>query len=233
MKLLLAIAIAMASAQSAHAYSACNGGSGTVPKPGTTIPPHARIIVYTTQAWRKMDPAPTATIDGKPVKLVVAQTSSAPYRFAIIDVDSDRTGALELKWLDGKEAFTVAATKLSYDAHATTSRFHRKIPHTSVMEIFDGLSIKLDVPAVSAHVRLRRDDKAAWSELDVPVLDGEIQIGKLGCVDNYSPDLLEAGVDLDIALTFVDGRTAPLKGIAHAAIPKLAKPTGTNPTDAE
>ncbi len=233
MKLLLALAIAVASAHTAHAYSACNAGSGLVPKPGATIPPHARIVAFTTQAWRKMEPAPTATIDGTPVKVELTRASSAPYRFAVIDIDSDRTGALELTWLGAKHDYTVAATNLSHDAHATTNRYHSKIPHSTVNEVFDGLAIKVDVPAVSAHVKLRRDDKAAWTELDVPVVDGQIQIGRLGCVDNYSPDLLEAGVDLDITLTFADGKTAPLKGITHASIAKLAKPTATNPWDAE
>ncbi|MBK9037168.1 MAG: hypothetical protein IPL61_38975 [Myxococcales bacterium] len=43
--------------------------------------------------------------------------------------------------------------------------------HTLSTETFDGvvLVLPVDVPAISAHVRLRRDAQAPWTELEVPV----------------------------------------------------------------
>jgi hypothetical protein len=89
---------------------------------------------------------------------------------------ADGPGHLDLTWdqktrsifTDG--AFEVKA-KPVYAKTATvkTSRFHNEIQHTHAAEVFDGLEITVDVPAVRAHVKLRRDAKAAWTELDVPV----------------------------------------------------------------
>jgi hypothetical protein len=228
-RLLVVLAI-LGSGRSADAYalSMCDGAAGVSPSAGT-LPPHARLWFYSAQPWISFDEPPTATNDGVPGKLTVASSSSGPYRFLTIDIDSDRTGALVLTWSDSKLEYNIAKTTVNHDARATTSRFHRELRHQGAVEVHDGLSIKLDASAVAAHVKLRRDDKAPWVELDAPVIDGEIQIGKLGCGDNYSPELLEHGVDLEVTLTFADGKTAPLKGLSHASIAPLPKPSATSP----
>ena len=41
--------------------------------------------------------------------------------------------------------------------------------------------------------------------------------------------LLEAGVDLDVELVLPDDKHIHVKGLTHASIPKLAKPTSDNP----
>ncbi len=104
---------------------------------------------------------------------------------------------------------------------ATTSRYHPVSDAALATDVFDGLAIALDAPAVLAHVKLRRDDKAPWFELDAPVVANTIRIGKLGCAgSNYSTDLLEHGVDLDVTLIYDDGRTSHLDKLTRVVVPK-------------
>ena len=244
MKLVAITAVAFATfahAPAAGAFSACNGADHWSPGTRDELPPHAH-VVYTSDR-PTMPKALSARIDGQivPTKLITYDVK--PYHFVLVEIRSEATGKLELAWLTGKDntpsgfasaTYTIVA-KPTYakTAHAKTERFHTKLAHSTVREVFDGLQIAVDVPAVLAHVKLRRDAKALWNEFDVPVGDDRtIKIGELGCASNYASDLLEAGVDTDIVLTLPDNTQVPVE-LKHASIPKRSKPTGTKPWDSD
>jgi hypothetical protein len=256
MKLAIVVALLVLCAvhRDAGAIAACTGGDGWAPLASVELPPHARIVF-----WRNdpHEPAPTklvATIDGKAVKTKTTTVAAAPFEVIVVDIDSDRTGKLELAWqarggaLGDKTTYTVKkGVAMPKRVRATTDRYHAKIGHTSVREVFDGLAIHVDAPAVLAHVKLRRDAKATWTELDTPLADLQgmqlragsdgagyaIRLGELGCKGNYSVPLLEQGVDIDVEVTLVDGSRVHVDDLGHIALAKLAKPTGTRPTDSE
>jgi len=225
----------------AGAFSACGGESGWAAD-GAELPPHPRIVYWMNQSGRggTAPSTPVAKIDGKAVPMKVTTLDSAPNKLLVIEIDSNATGKLAISWKNeewrGSATYTIAKPP-AYPkvAHATTTRYHSKLAHSTVREVFDGLAIKVDVPAaIRAHVKLRRDSKASWFELDAPVeKGGTIRIGELGCSSNYQPDLLEKGVDLEVTLFLPDNTSIPVDKLTHASIPKLAKPTSDKPWDAE
>lgn len=245
MKLVLAVAAVtmLAPARRADAISACNGGDGWSPG-ARTVPPRAHLAYWTDRPDRRPLGDVVATIDGKPVNTKVTSVgNAAPFRMLLVEIDSDKTGKLEVHWATPGHAsasFDIKATSYGKDVAGDTGRYHRKIPHTSVREVFDGLSIHLDQPAIAGHIRIRRDDKAPWQDLDVPVLSADytdprptIHLGEVGCHTNYTVDLLETGVDIELTVTLPDGKTAKVKGVNRVVLPKLAKPTGTSPSDTD
>jgi hypothetical protein len=174
-------------------------------------------------------PKLVAKIANKVVPTKVTTMAANPYQFVLVELDSNATGHLDLSWDPTAPNFTngsfevVAKPTYAKTATVKTTRYHNEIRHTGGAEVFDGLQITVDVPAVRAHVKLRRDAKATWTELDVPVRDNTIDIGLLGCVRNYEPGLLESGVDIDLALTLPDGSTIGADKLTHAFIEKKAK----------
>jgi hypothetical protein len=219
------------------ANSACEGDAGWSPGPSTVLPPHAHLVYRNSRGWPGQ-PTLVATIDGKPVAVKQRVVTSAPWKLTLVEIDSDRTGKLDIAWQRGKSrddaaTFTIKS-KVDYPKPQapSTSRYHHKLPHSTVREVFDGLAVRVDVPAARAHVKLRRDARAAWVELDVPVVDNVLQVGELGCARNFEPELLEHGVDLELDLELPDG-SHPHVDPWHVVLPKLAKPTGTNPWDSE
>lgn len=213
--------------QLAHAIMGCMGAGSGWASGGTSVPPHAHLVFWSD----RQDPIKSklvAKIANKVVPTKVTTMAATPYQFMLVEIDSDATGHLDLTWDPTKTrangSFEVVA-KPTYAKKATvkTSRYHNEIRHTGGPEVFDGLEITVDVPAVRAHVKLRRDAKATWTELDVPVRDNTIDIGLLGCVRNYEPDLLETGVDIDLALTLPDGSTVGANNFTHAFIEKKTK----------
>jgi hypothetical protein len=236
MKLALAAVLVAFTFHDAGAISACSGESGWASN-GAEVAPHPRVVFWQSSRNGAYTGTLVAKIDGKVVKTKLTSVDSAPNHLAIIEIDSDAKGALTVEWKDaGLPAghYTIKATSYPKVAHATTSRYHSKLAHSTVREVFDGLALKVDVPAMRAHVKLRRDNKASWTELDVPVdQDHQIRIGELGCASNYQPQLIENGVDLDVALVLPDGTSIPVDKLTHVTIPKLAKPTSDNPWDAE
>ena len=235
MKLALAAFLVAVTVHDAGAISACAGESGWS-SDGAEVAPHPRVVYWINGRESLAPDTLVAKIDGKTVKTKVRSLTSSPNTLAIIEVDSNATGALTLEWKGaGLPAghYTIKQTTYPKVAHATTSRYHSKLPHSTVREVFDGLAIKVDVPAMRAHVKLRRDSKTDWLELDVPVADHQLRVGELGCESNYQPQLLENGVDIDVALILPDGSSIPVEKLTHVQIPKLAKPTGSNPWDPE
>lgn len=224
------LAALAAAPHDARANAACYSNNGWAPGIDATLPTHAKVIYYDDND-RGSAPKLVATLGGKAVNVKTTITHVAPYRFFTIEIDSDRTGKLELS-VDGDDAatFTVKSdVKLPKESKGTAARFHQAHSHSTVHEMFDGLAIHLDdkVDAITAHVKIRRDDKAKWSELDVPVGTDAghpaVLIGELGCTKNYEVALLEGGVDLEITLTLTDGSTIPVKELSsHVVLQKDA-----------
>ncbi|HEX7703192.1 MAG TPA: hypothetical protein VF403_20780 [Kofleriaceae bacterium] len=224
-------------ARLAHAISACSGESGWSGA-GAEVPPHAHLVYWTNSRDDDEEKGLLiAKIDGKKVATKLTKLSSAPNTLYLIEIDSNASGKLQIRWSFEDQATSYKVTaKPAYakEAHAKTSRYHSKLAHSTVREVFDGLAIAVDVPAMRAHVKLRRDSKAAWFELDVPVGDNRtIRIGELGCAQNYNPQLLENGVDLEVTLSMPDNTTVGVAGLTRAQIPKLPTPTSQNPWDGE
>ena len=215
----------IAHTQLAHAIMGCMGAGSEWATGSKDLPPHAHVAFWSDRQGQPTAPKLIATIAGKVVPTKTSTLVAAPFQLVLVEIDSDATGHLDLKW-DQKamSTFTDGSFEIKakpvYAKKATvkTARYHREIPHTSGPEVFDGLEITVDVPAVRAHVKLRRDAKAAWTELDIPVRNNTIDIGKLGCVRNYEPGLLEKGVDIDLALTLPDGTTIAAENFTHAFI---------------
>jgi hypothetical protein len=237
MKLALAAVLVALTFHDAGAISACAGESGWS-SDGAEVAPHPKLVYWINGRGGAAAPEGlTAKIAGKPVKTKITTIDAAPNTLVVVEVESDAKGALTLAWKDSWLSighYTIKDTTYPKVAHATSSRYHAKIPHSTVREVFDGLALVVDAPAMRAHVKLRRDAKASWTELDVPVdAKHQIRIGELGCARNYEPQLLEKGVDIDVALVMPDGSSIPVDKLTHVTIEKLAKPTSENPWDGE
>lgn len=215
--------------QIAHAIMGCMGSGSGWATGGSDVPPHARLVYWSDRRSPPSAPKLTAKISNKMVPTKVTTMSATPYQFVIVEIDSEATGHLDLAWDGAIGGFANGSFEVkpkptyAKKAIVKTARYHHAIPHTSGPEVFDGLEITVDVPAVRAHVKLRRDAKATWTELDVPVRNNTIDIGLLGCVRNYEPSLLETGVDIELALTLPDGSTIGAENFTHVFIEKQKK----------
>jgi hypothetical protein len=235
MKLSLALAVLAGLAGSvptaARAAVACNNNAGMAPRAGSELPAHPRIVYYDDRD--SYTPTFTAKIDGVAVPIKVSTLVANPYDITVLEIDSSKTGKLVLYTGDGTREYEFAtykigkSAKLPKDITATAARFGKTVRHTSVREKFDGLAVVLPdaTPAITAHVKLRRDDKSDWLELDAPVAAGDwidkrtaVRLGQLGCTSNYSVPLLEAGVDIEVTLTLVDGSTRTVTLPKHVKI---------------
>lgn len=231
-------AVVMTEARPAHAIAACYSNTGIAPHSGATVPPRARLIVFADSdrgdTWQYQ-----ATIDGKPVKLKRTSRKSAPFSFTELEVDSAATGTLAI--YRGTRAtgeplarYTVTArVALPTSIDGATSRYTQNFPHSTVKELYDALAIDLgDAPAILAHVKVRRDAKAAWSELEVPVYARHVLaptkvrvlLGELGCTRNYTVKLLEAGVELEVSALLPDGKLVPIKLPSRVTLPAAKTP---------
>lgn len=229
---LIGLVVIAHDAAPAHAISACTDNQGAAPATGATLPVHPRIVHFT-DYWRHGNtPVFSATINKKkvPVKVTVLPFGGTT-RVAMIEIDSDKTGTLEvreLKYVFG--TYTIKAKlKLPDKIPVAVERFHREIQHSTVEEIFDGIALRLPggTPAIHARVKLRRDPKAGWTELDIPIATDadklpRIRIGRLGCTNNYTVPLLAAGVDIEVTVTLADGSTRSVEGLpAHVILPPI------------
>lgn len=222
---IVGFALAISDAHPVHAFAACNTNYGFAPRTGAVIPPKATLVAFTDlQGWANHEL--TATLDGKPVALKATRKKIAPYYLTELVVESSKAGTLKVyRGTDTKDqpvaTYEVkAGVALPKEIAATTKRVTQDIQHSTVKELYDALAIDLgDAPAVSAHVKIRRDDKAPWSEFDLPVhanhfLDkkaAHVLIGALGCTSNYTVGLLESGVDLEVSAMLPDGKLVPVK----------------------
>ncbi len=218
--------VALAYGRPAHAIVACDENFGVAPRDGEALPPRATVAVF---AIHGLVSDYAATLDGKEVPLKVTRTTAKPYDLHLLQVDSDATGALQLYrvWTSDKgqeirdalARYVVRAkVKLPRTVTGTVRRLTYEIRHTSVTERYDLMEIDLaggDL-AIWATIKLRRDSKAIWTALEVPLREGSraksiaLLVGKLGCKANYSVPLLEAGVEVEASVTLVDGSTRPI-----------------------
>jgi hypothetical protein len=232
----LALAVVLVIAvhpRSAHAIKACDNNEGFAPAAhvGTELPPHARIVFFT-ERFRGKPIAVTATLAGKAIKPKVTDlVSGSAVRVLLIEIPSARTGILEVTvaaMFTAQYVVTKKAAAMPKAIEVETGRSTTNIEHSVSRERYDGLALRLPVgtPVIKAHVRMRRDAKGVWNELELPVYDhdfGEagplLRIGELGCVSNYSVPLLEAGVDIEVTLMLVDGTTRIAKDLpAHVVL---------------
>lgn len=227
-----------AATRDAGAVAACTGGAGWSPRETDALPPHAHIVYWRNDPHGRLPDKLVATIDGTAVATKISKLAAAPFELVVVEIDSDRTGTLEVGWQGSREMIDKARFTVNKDVampkrvRATTGRYHAKIAHTSVREVFEGLYIHLDAPAVLARVKIRRDAAAAWTTIDAPVAelagfqlsagqDGggyAIRLGELGCKRNYEVSLLEKGVDIDVEVTLLDGTKLHVEALDHVSI---------------
>ena len=223
------VAVLAVAPRDAHAVAACYSNQGFAPGAGVKLPRHPRIAWYVDRPPPGRTPQLTATIDGAAVPVKLSTVRSPPYTIRILEIDSDRTGHLELRGDATASYQIVADAAMPKDVPVVVGRTQVELRHTTVREKFDALALRLPLaaPAIVAHVKVRRDAQARWSELDVPVVATDlgdprpaIRLGELGCTRNYSVDLLAAGVDLEVTITLADGTTRPAAELpAHVALP--------------
>ncbi|MFT3694442.1 MAG: hypothetical protein QM831_14945 [Kofleriaceae bacterium] len=208
----------------AHAIAACYPSSGWA-NAGADIPQNGHVVYWAANDDLKGLKV-KATLGGKPITAKVSSTMKAgPFSLAVVDVDAKTTGSLSIETERGDTTGYRVVAKLAAapkSAKATISHVAKNIPHSTVKETYDALAVKVDVPsAMRAHVKLRRDAKGTWTELDVPLDDSHtFMLGQLGCYNNYSPDLLGAGVDIEVQLTLADGSTLGIENFSHVQMPK-------------
>lgn len=235
--LVIGLALVLTDSRPADAFAACNNNYGLAPRTGATLPPKAKLVAFTDlQSWASHQY--TATLDSKPVKLKVTKKVVTPYYLTELEVDSDQPGTLKVyAGTDTKDkpmaTYTVqAGVAMPKQIAATTRRFTENIQHSTVKELFDALAIDFgDAPAILAHIKIRRDDKAPWSEFDLPVHANTYiarkaslaLIGELGCKSNYTVGLLESGVDLEVTAMLPDGKIVPVTVPKRVSIPKAPK----------
>lgn len=235
--LVAGLALVLTDSRPADAFAACNNNYGLAPRTGATLPPKAKLVAFTDlQSWSTHQY--TATLDGTPVNLKVTKKVVAPYYLTELEVGSNRAGTLKVyAGTDTKDkpmaTYTVkAGAVMPKQIAATTQRFTQNIQHSTVKELFDALAIDFgDAPAILAHIKIRRDDKASWSEFDLPVHANThiakkaslALIGELGCKSNYTVSLLEAGVDLEVTAMLPDGTSVPVTLPKRVTIPKAPK----------
>lgn len=245
MKMIVAffvMVVGLFAAADARASGACGGNMGVAPRRGSALPPRAQLVVFDTF---EHDERFEVRIAGKKVPITIERRKAAPFFVAIVQVDSDATGELVLyrEWMVMATApkteeglgfyarYTVKKdVKLADQVTGQVRSFYHDIRHSTVKETYDALFLDLgeERHAVRATVKLRRDAKAAWQTIDVPVSPGDslddhpaVRIGQLGCKTNVSADLLRGGVDLEVTLTMTDGSTRKLELPARV---KLAPP---------
>lgn len=206
--------------RAAHAIVACTNNTGYAPRAGLTLSRRPHVLFF--DDAQQGGPAPVffARIAGKSVTVRATEVAAAPYVLWDLEIQSKRTGELEVGRVLNRQKVVDATYRIAAQAAApttvtaTAAPFDASIRHTSVREVYRGLAIRLpdDTPAISAHVKLRPDAAATWFELDVPVVAGDvadkathIALGELGCRRNYAVDLLDKGVDIEVAIRMADG----------------------------
>jgi hypothetical protein len=209
---------------------------------GATLPVHPRITFYADSSQRlaALQSRFVAKIDGKVVPAKLSFTPARPFTIVTIEIDSERTGQLEVAWhakpddalyLENPTAtFTIAKQALPSALHGTTSRYHRAYEHSTVHESWDGLAVKLDATVIAFTVRWRPDPSFLWNTLIVPGSTLEdsnvLHLGEISCVANFDVPTLERGIDLELTAQLPDGRWLPVGGLpSHVVLARL--PAGT------
>lgn len=203
-----ALVLVAALAADAHAEVACSVGQGWSFASGTMLPVHPRIGYFRSRGSRHRATPPTlsATLDGKPVKTVVTWSVAEPFGLTTIEIDSDRTGTLDLAWSDGDHVvYAIAPATLPTEAKATMRRFRRDHPGDSFSHE-EGLEVTVDAPAIAFTARWRRDAQTTWETVELVANQRTARLGRLGCASNFSIPMLEQGIDLELTALLADGK---------------------------
>lgn len=233
MKLLawVLVVVGLLHARAASASSPCVQQGGMAPHAAVVLPPRPQLVAFDTRYLHGAKLV--ARIGGKRVPITTEEIKAEPFELVRIQIESSAVGTLKIyrlmtdsssrskrakEHLIGKYRIDAKA-KLPEALTATTRRMTVAFRHTTSREQYDALVLDLGeaAPATLATVRLRRDDKAPWQTLAVPVLPGDLfdphsvaRLGELGCGANFSVAALEQGVELEAEVALVDGTTRPL-----------------------
>jgi len=228
--LLVCLLVAALPRPAAAFVMTCINETGVAPRSGSVVPPHPFLIHY----GRTSNVPFTVTIDGAKVAVKTTPIKSSD-PLVLIEVKSDRTGALSLRQGDSELAtYTVKrGVTVPTEVPGVIGRYRQRLDQDLVDPSFDGLGVWLPegTPAILAHVKLRPNATAPWWELVIPVPSTEeqprpvIRIGSLGCSSNYPIALLAKGVDLEISIELANGAQL---GVTHVA-PHLTLPTPLPP----
>ena len=226
-------ALALSAAPARAEFVMCINGQGISPPAGTTVPPHARLVYYVDQNLGTPQTV-TATIDGKAVAVKKTEVKAGPFKLVTVEIDSDRTGALGVKW-DSRPAvpYRVKARTMPSEVTGVIGRYQGRSRPSEVSDAFDGLAIRLpvDTPAVIGHIKVRHAGDDLWVTTDIAIITpaGEtrpmIRVGQFDCAANIPLGMIERGVDLEVSVTLLDGTTRPVRGLA----PHLTLPTPLPP----
>lgn len=232
MKLLALCVVVVAGlchAPAAEANSACGRNHGVAPQSRAVLPPRAQLVLFDSRETLASEYV--ATLDNEAVPLAFTEMKAGPFVMRLAQVQSDATGTLRLlhRFQVGSGGAgppntvyavlaiysVVAKAKMPAVVNATPSWIALNIRHSTVKEEYDALALELDTDlAVRATIKLRRDAKAQWHTLDVPVTPADklstrptLRIGQLGCNQNYTVELFEQGVEIEAQVTLTDGTT--------------------------
>jgi hypothetical protein len=207
---------------------------------GATLPLHPTVAYYTVDK-RRLDKinsdrktAPrkiTATLNGKPVKLLTHDVRMRHHVVRFMQVDSHQPGQLKLAVPDpaapSSVEYTLSAEGKPVAATAVVSRYHQERSRMAV-SFRDALAIRIDVPVLSFSVQWRRDGEDRWRLLEMPAVqhhgDSTALIGQTECWDDEVPlEILERGIELSLKARLPDGRTVPVGGLTSpVTLPPLA-----------
>jgi hypothetical protein len=219
---LAALLVSLTAAPARAEFVMCIGGQGAVPAPDTVIPPHAQLVFYSDRALRLPDKI-TARIGGTAVKVKKRTVNAPPFNVLITEIDSARTGELVVTYESmAPIKYTVKAVALPKEVVGTIGRGGTPAVSFSGSETFDGLVIRVTegTLATIAHVKLRTDEKASWTTVDVPmfVAPGEsrqmIRVGQFECQSNVDLALLNRAFDIEVSVTLIDGTIRPVTNVA-------------------
>jgi hypothetical protein len=221
--LLLALGVATPAVAGPH----CGGLSGWSPV-GATVPPRAQLVLWqqdttilpTGSPYYIRRPKLSATIDGKKVAIRTRHVRTRDVVLWFIDVQSKRTGKLELHDGDGAQAavksYTIDPEWKPGDLQATTWRYSEGSTRMANRR-YEGLAIAVD-GAIAFKVRWRRDADDPWRSLMLPAVDrngtSTAMLGETDCqTDDVPVAFLEHGIELDVTALLPDGSTKHVAGL--------------------
>ena len=121
------------------------------------------------------------TIDGKAVAVKKTEVKAGPFKLVTVEIDSDRTGALGVKW-DSRPAvpYRVKARTMPSEVTGVIGRYQGRSRPSEVSDAFDGLAIRLpvDTPAVIAEVIETGSHSASLAH----VASGKADVAAIDCV---------------------------------------------------
>jgi hypothetical protein len=227
------VALALSAAPARAEFVMCINGQGISPPPGTTVPPHAHLVYFTDENLGTPQKV-SARIDGKTVAVKRTEVRAAPFKLITVEIDSDRTGALEVTWdTRATTKYVVKARAMPEQVTGVIGRYQGRTRRADVGDAFDGLAIRLPegTPAVIGHVKVRHAEADPWLSTDIAIITASdetrpmIRVGRFDCAANIPLSVLAQGFDLEVSVTLLDGTTRTVEGLApHLTLPAPLPP---------